>query len=214
MAAKTWSGVTIAVESAKAASQTVSGITAANPPVVTYVGTDPSNLDYILMTAQGMTQIDNRIVRVSNVNAGGNTFECDDLNGLGFTAFSSGGMEPLTLGTSITNATGVTASGGEWETQDITTIHDVVRKTIPTVASPLTIQLTCYWDPADAGLQALLNASDTKDTRAILISFADATRIAFNGYVACSLLPTGTAQGLVETSVTITAYGRTSTFVS
>jgi hypothetical protein len=57
----------------------ITNITQANPGVLTYTGTDPANGEWFYVTGvEGMTQINNRYVQVSNVNAGANTFELKD----------------------------------------------------------------------------------------------------------------------------------------
>ena len=77
--------------------QDLSGITAANPGVVTYVGADPTNGQVVYLdTIVGMTELNGRYVKVANVNAGANTFELADLDGnlidtSGYTAYSSAG---------------------------------------------------------------------------------------------------------------------------
>ena len=57
----------------------ITNITQANPGVLTYSGTDPANGDlFYVNDVEGMTQINDRYVQVSNVNAGANTFELKD----------------------------------------------------------------------------------------------------------------------------------------
>lgn len=77
---------------------TITGITQANPGVLTYTGTDPSNGDWMYLSGiVGMTELNGRYVKVANVNAGANTFEMTDIHGganintTDFTAWSSGG---------------------------------------------------------------------------------------------------------------------------
>lgn len=54
----------------------ITNVTQANPGVLTYSGTDPANGDFFYVTGvEGMTELNNRYVRVSNVNTGANTFE-------------------------------------------------------------------------------------------------------------------------------------------
>ena len=75
--------------------RTITGITQANPGVVTSAAHGFSEGDEVLLAAiVGMTQLNNRRVRVSNPAT--NTFELRDLDGTainttGFTAYSSGG---------------------------------------------------------------------------------------------------------------------------
>jgi hypothetical protein len=60
----------------------ISNITNANPGVLTYVGADPSNGDWMYITAvAGMTEVNGRYVKVTNVNVGAKTFELYDIDG-------------------------------------------------------------------------------------------------------------------------------------
>ena len=83
------------------ATQSLTTITAANPPVVTYAGTDPADGDWVYITGvAGMTEVNNRYFIVTNVDAGSNTFELTDpLLGLvdasGWTAGTGGTMAPV-----------------------------------------------------------------------------------------------------------------------
>ena len=75
----------------------ITGITQANPAVLTYTGSDPSNGDHMDLAAiVGMTELNGRRVAVANVSGGGNTFELKDLAGnnidsTAFTAYASDG---------------------------------------------------------------------------------------------------------------------------
>lgn len=77
---------------------TITGITQANPAVLTYTGTDPSNGDHMDVSAVvGMTQVNGRRFKVANVNAGANTFELQTVGGTNvdssaFTAYNGAGV--------------------------------------------------------------------------------------------------------------------------
>ncbi len=74
------------------ASQAITGITQANPAVLTYVGADYSNGDRVWIDGVvGMTQVNGREFEVANVNAGANTFELLGVNSTGYTAYGSAG---------------------------------------------------------------------------------------------------------------------------
>ena len=214
MTAKVWSGVAIAVQSALATALTVTGITKANPAVVTYTGTDPSNGDYALLKIQGMHQLDYRVVRVANVNGAGNTFECEGVDSSAYDTFSSGTAEVITFGTTLSIVGSLSVSGGDFNMIDVTTVHDSVNKQIPGNANPIVISMTCDWDPSDAGLVALKSASDAKAVRCVKITFSDGAKVVFAGYVGATAFPTGGAQQRVETPVQITAYGRTTAYAT
>lgn len=201
-----WSNVGVAIESALASGKTITAITKASPGVVTATAHGYSNGDYVLISAQGMTQVDGRVFRVAGVAT--DTFQLEGENTTDYDIFSSGTAYKITFGTSLTTATSLTASGGDFEFIDVTTIHDNVRKQIPGVSSPATYTFESVWDAADTGLIALKAASDAKDTRCVRITFSNGQKLLFNGYVGATLLPTGSAQDKVVTNVVITMFGK------
>lgn len=72
---------------------TITNATQANPVVLTYTGTDPSNGDRVRPEdVGGMTEINDREFIVANVNVGAGTFELSGEDGTGHTAYTSGGV--------------------------------------------------------------------------------------------------------------------------
>jgi hypothetical protein len=73
--------------------QSITGITKANPAVVTYGGADTyANGDRVVISGVlGMTQVNNREFIVANVNAGANTFELSGINSTAYGTYTSGG---------------------------------------------------------------------------------------------------------------------------
>lgn len=209
-----WSNVGVAVQSALATAITISAVTKANPAVVTYTGTDPTNGDYILVTAQGMSQIDARVFRVANVSAGSNTLELEGVDSTLYSTFSSGSAQVITFGTTLATLTGLSSSGGEFAQIDTTTIHDDVAKSIPGLATAISYNFESIWDPADAGLVALKSASDAKVRRAMRFTFANGQKVVFVGYVGYTGLPGGNAQDKVTTAVQITMESKPTVYAS
>lgn len=74
--------------------QAITGITQANPAVVTYSGADNfANGDEVIITGvSGMTEVNDERFTVANVNTGANTFELSGINSTAYTAYSSGGI--------------------------------------------------------------------------------------------------------------------------
>ena len=69
----------------------VTNVTNASPAVLTYSGADPSNGDWMYVSdVNGMTGVNNRYVKVTNVNAAANTFEMYDVDGSAIDTTSSG----------------------------------------------------------------------------------------------------------------------------
>lgn len=211
MSAKFWTNVAVAMESARGSSIPLSAITKADPAVATYTGgVNPSNGDFVALSVQGMNQVDQRVVRVANVNTGAKTFEFEGVDSTPYNTFSSGSFAVLTFGSTMATAVGVNSSGGEPEFADTTTIHNNVRSRVPTVVSPFSINFESQWDPNDTFLKAAKSAADALTVKGCKITYSDGTICVFIGYVSCSLLPTGNAQEVVKTSVGFESQGRPS----
>ena len=201
-----WSGVAIAIQSALAAAATIAAISKANPGAVSSTAHGMLDGAYAKMTVSGMHQLDGRVARVA-----GKTTDAWNLEGIDttlFDTFSSGTSEEITFGTSLVTATDVSASGGDFDFIDVTTIHDNVRRQIPGISSPATFTFESLWDVSDAGLIALKQASDAQSKRAIRFTFSNGQKVVFLGYVGATLLPQGNAQDKVTTQVVITMDGR------
>lgn len=205
-----WSNANIDVQTnPTVAAQAITGITKANPAVVTYGGaTDPANGDYIKITnVVGMVEINDQVFRVANVVAASNTLELEGVDSTSFGTFVSGNMYPIVFGVSMTTVQDVNSGGGEFQFTDITTVHDALQKRIPTVSSPFTMQLGCLFKPSDAAHIELGKANKTKTTRAIRVRWATGDAAVWLAYVGASGIPTGSAQQVVKTAVSFEGQG-------
>jgi len=207
-----WSNVAVAVQSALAAAKTITAITKANPAVVSSTAHGYSNGDYVLLSVQGMYQVNYRVMRVAGVTT--DSFQLEGEDSTNYANFVSGSCQKITFGTTLSTLTNINASGGDFDFIQTTTIHDSVKTQIPGLPNPSTYTFESFWDPSDAGLLALKSASDSQAQRAILFSFANGQKFVFNGYVGCSMSPTGSAQDLVKTSVVFTALGGPKAYAS
>lgn len=211
--ARKWSNVAIAMQSALAATKTITAITKASPGVVTSAAHGYANGDYLLLSIQGMHQLEDRVVRVANQAA--NTFELEGIDTTLFDTFSSGTAAAITFGTSITTATSISSSGGGFDFIDTTTIHGNSKTQVPGLPAAATFTMDNIWDVSDTGLLAMKTASDAQAKKAFKFTFGTGGQImVFAGYVGANLLPGGQAQALVTTSSTITMNGTPSYFSS
>lgn len=201
-----WSNVAIAMQSALASAVTITGITKANPGVV-QTANPPANGSYVLLTVQGMYQVNGRVFRTAGQVAG-TSFQLEGENTTNYDTFSSGTFQVITFGTSLSTVAQVSASGGDFDFIDVTTVHDNARKQVPGAANPLSYSMENIWDVSDAGLAALKAAFDEQTPRCFKFTFGTGGPImVFNGYVGASLAPGGQAQQLVTTPTVITAFG-------
>lgn len=210
--ARKWSNVAVAMQSALGADITITAISKASEGVVTATNT-LVNGDYVYLTVQGMFQLNGRVARVKSVSGTGFTLEGVDTTA--FDTFSSGTCNRITFGTSLTTATNLTASGGDFDFIDTTTIHSNVKTQIPGLANPATYSFENIWDVSDPALQAMKVANDAQAIRAFKFTFGTGGQImVFAGYVGATLLPGGQAQQLVTTSAVITMFGAPTYYAS
>lgn len=115
---------------------TITGISNANPGVVTYTGTDPSNGDevYISGVVGAMANyVNGRNFKVANVNGGANTFELQTMDGVNFNTTSIGSY---TSGGTAQRVYQITTPYAEADLQDLNIVQsaDVITITHPTYA--------------------------------------------------------------------------------
>jgi hypothetical protein len=107
----------------------------------------------------------------------------------------------------MSSGVAITASGGDFDFLDTTTIHDLVRSQIPNVANPLTFSFDCRWDPSDTFLTQCLALTRTQSLAALRLTFLNGYKFLLLGYVGASLAPTGSATEIARTPIAFTAYG-------
>lgn len=203
--ARKWSNVAIAMQSALGSDITITAISKASEGVCTATNT-LSNGDFVALTIHGMYQLNDRVARVKSVDSGHFTLEGVDTTL--FDTFSSGTANKITFGTSITTATSISASGGDFDFIDTTTIHVNHKSQMPGLPSAATYTMENLFDVSDAGLLAIKLASDAQAKRAFKFTFGTGGQImCFYGYAGGNLLPGGQAQGLVTTPTVITING-------
>jgi hypothetical protein len=213
MADKVWSNVNVAFQSALVTAITVDGISNLSPPVVTFTGTDPANGDYVLLTVEGMEQVNNRVFRVASLSAGV-SFELEGEDATGYGTFTSGTAQVVTFGNTLNKVTEISQAGGDPTAVDNTTIHQQIRTEIVTGANPISYDITNKWDPANAGLAAMRVAFDNLENRVFKFTFADGSLQVFNASVGAANAAGGSAGGLVTTPAALKAQGFPTTYAS
>lgn len=199
-----WKNVGVSMQSAIGSALTISGITKANPGVVTSTAHGLSDGDIVYIECQGMHQLNERVARVAGKTT--DSFQLEGIDTTLFDTFVSGTVQKVTLGTTISTARSVNSSGGDFSMIDKTTIHENARSEMPGLPNAINYSMEHIWDPSDAGLKAMKAASDLQQRRVFRFTIGDAI-VLFAGYVGCTLLPGGQAQDLVKTSSVFTLDG-------
>jgi hypothetical protein len=202
--------VAIALQSALGAVKTITAISKAAPGVVTATH-DFANGDFVVLSVQGMQQLDGKVYRVVNVSTTV-SFQLEDVSsGTGidtttFDTFSSGTAKKITFGTTLSTVAEITMSGGDFDKVDTSVIHGNVKREIPGLASPVSIDIRHLWDISDAGQAAMKTASDAQTLLAVKFTFGTGGKImVFSGYVGFTALPAGAFGEAIKSSGSIAA---------
>jgi hypothetical protein len=195
-----WTNVGVDVQTALSAAQAITAITKATTGVVSYSGADPANGDYVLLTVNGMTELTDRVGRVAAVDTVANTFQLEGEDTSLYNTFSATGstFQIITFGASFDILMDITASGGEAEMTETTTIHGLARRRAPTVTSPLSFASNALFATSDPGYVECNKAFRAKQKRAIRLRFGTSAKMAFVAYPSAPGVPTGQAQAVVQ----------------
>lgn len=200
-----WSGVAISMQSVLGTAKTITAISKGSTCTVTATH-DYIAGDYVVLWVAGMTELDSRAFRVLSVSTTV-SYVLEGVDSTLFGTFTGGTSQKITFGTSLQTVTNLNTTGGDYSMLDITTVHDKIKKSMPGIPTALEMAFDNIWDAADAGLLAMKVASDAQAERAFLFTFASGAKMCLNGFVAATMLPTGTAQNEVKTSSKVYAQG-------
>jgi Phage tail tube protein, TTP len=218
MTVRTNSGLQMFMESAIASSTAITGITLAAPGVLTSTAHGLLDGDVVLIECLGTLQLNGRLFKV--VNKTTNDFQIagpDGVTGLstvGYTAFTSGTVKKVTLGTTITGCMDFNAAGGDIKTVDTTTVHDTQDTEIVVGATAQSYDMTVQWDPAAAAQQAMKAAFIARANKAFKIRWPDGAYILFYGTVGYTGAPGGGKQGVTTSPAKISMLGSLTEYVA
>ncbi len=172
----------VQIQTALAAAKTITAISKVTEAVIT--GThDFSVGDYILIEAVGgMTQINNRVVRVKTVSTTV-SFVAEGLDSSSFTTYTSGGTaKKVTLGASFDNITQMDLPDATPDEIDATSIHDDERQVVFGHAAAQKGSFACIADPLSTAILEVQTADKASARRAFLITLPSGYKALFNAF--------------------------------
>ena len=206
------SGLVISMQSAIGSAVAITGITKADPGVLTSTAHSLVDGDLVLLRALGMIEINERVYEV--VNKTNNTFELKntDTGSVGidtslFGAFTSSTFEKLTMGITMNGVQEFTGNGGEIKFEDSTTVNDIRDKQLVVGSTPVSYNLQLQWDPSDPAQAEMLKAFELLASRAFRITWPDGRAALFYGSIGFPGNPGGSKQGITTTPGAIAMNG-------
>lgn len=205
--ATVWKNVGVQMQSAAGAAKAATAVAKGAAATVSATAHGFTNGDWVMAKdVVGMWQINERIFRVATTAT--DSFVLEGINSTDFDDFVSGNFVKITFGHTITTATSISGSGGDFDFIDTTTIHENARSQVPGLPSAISYTMEHLWNPTDAGQVAMKLASDSQSMRAFKFQFGTGGDIlVFAGYVGFAGLPGGSAQDKVTTQAVFTLNG-------
>lgn len=202
-------GLILAAVSTYATAVNMTAITNASEAVATLqAGHGVVVGDFLEMTS-GWGRLNGRLVRAKTVAT--NDITLEGVNTTSTTNYpagtGTGTVRRVNVATGLVNMSQIkiiATSGGDLSFEDVTAVDDVIAKQIPTIRSPVKMDLTVFDDPTLAWYATLLAADDAGTPIGFRIAFPNGAKMLFNAYVSIARVPIIEVNSSVKTMITLT----------
>jgi len=176
-------GSTLSVHTAAAATKTITGITAANPGVVTATSHGYSNGDLVVLASiVGMVELNGRVCRVANVTS--NTFELAGVDTSSYTAYASGGTASKLTMAAVANCRTVGTPAPTAPEIDVTNLSSTAKEYLLGLVDNGSVKVEVGVDFSDSGQTAMRNANISRAVKYFAIKIGNSGYyVYFAGYV-------------------------------
>jgi hypothetical protein len=144
-------GVTTEIQKTLGSALTITGITKANPGVVTSTAHGLLDGTVVVFTVTaGMVELDGQACRVANKTT--DTFELEGIDTTDYSTFSAGTCKEVTVWSTLSNATNVSAPEAEPPDISVTTLIDTQEQIEPGLVGAIKGSIDALFNP---GLEAM-----------------------------------------------------------
>ena len=169
------------------ANKTISGITQANPPVVTSTAHGYSNGDLVVLNSDvaGMTLLAGQACRIAGVTT--DTFQLEGMDTSDtakYPAFTSGTCKKVTAFDSMGDAQGFEMNQDQAQTIDVTTVFDTEEQSQPGRAGKITISVPNFFNPTSAAMATLRARAQAQIDTPLKVVFDNGNVMVINTNVA------------------------------
>lgn len=199
------------VSTASAATKTITGITAASPPVVSSTAHGYANGDIVVIAGVvGMTQVNGRAFVVANQAA--NTFELKGVDGTSYSAYASGGTASKQT---MTEVGAIKSAGpgfdGTASEIDVTTIRSTAKEYLLGLQDFGNFALSLFL-VTDTGQTKLRTLKAAASAGTFTVQLSDGTVAAFQAFVKSFTVDALNPDSAVSGSVSLRCSGEPSWF--
>jgi len=161
--------------------------------------------DYIEVKS-GWGLLDQRLVRCAT----GTTGSIIVLEGVNTTdtnkypaGTGAGSFRKVSAWTTLSQVKSMSASGGEQQYADITSLQDVVIRQMPTVRGAVNMTIDCFDDPALAWYADVTVADESRTPFGLLLSFPNGSKLVANSYWSLLRVPTMAQNEALMTQISL-----------
>lgn len=171
----------VEIQSTIDTAKTVTAITKASPGVATSTAHGFVNGDVVVMTVEGMGEINTIAVRVANVTA--NTFELEGVNTTNYGTFTSGTAAKVLTWDTFASLQNISLPNQSANRIDITTIHDTQAQETLGLQGAVSGTMSGLFSPTETAVVNMRNATRNTQARALRITFETGVKAIFNADV-------------------------------
>lgn len=208
-------GTTIDIEATSGPSFAITGITNANPAVVSAADADATVGDVAVFDELGWTGLNGRAFKATAVSGTG--FTIGGVNTTGDRYPVGGGVGSghlVETWSQISQVTEVGSSGGEQQFLTFGFLEEDDDRQIPTSKSPASVTLTVADDPALPFIAIVEAADQDRLPRAIRFNKPNGEQLVFAAFVSISPVPAFQRNELITRVITLSFNGRPSRYAA
>lgn len=160
--------------------------------------------DYIEVTS-GWDLLTQKVVRVKTVATNDVTLEGINTSSTAkYPAGSgTGTLRKVSAWSQLSQLKSLSASGGEQQFADITSLVDRVQKQVPTTRSAVTMTIDAYDDPSLAWYSDVNTASEASAPYGLLMTFANGSKLVANAYWSLQKVPSVNQNEAMTTQISL-----------
>lgn len=192
----------VEIQASLDSAKTITGITKANPGVATSTAHGFSNGDVVVLSINGMNEINEVAVRVANVAT--NTFELEGIDTTNYGTFTSGTAKEVLTWDTFGSLQSISLPNQESAKLDKTTLHDTQAQEALGLAGAVSGTMTGLFSPTETAVVNMRNATRNTSPRAFRITFETAEKAIFNSEVSA-----GQGFDMQQNAMATASYGLT-----
>ena len=207
MAITLTTGSTLSVAKTYAAPLNFTAITNANNCALTVVGSTIVAGDYVEVSS-GWGLLDKRVVRAGAGSSATSLIlegiDTSDTNKYpGGTSAGAGSVRKIVTWAQISQVRSISASGGQQQYADVTSIVDVVTRQIPTVRGAVEMTVDVFDDPSLPWYSDVIKADEARAPYGMLLAFPNGSKTVANAYWSLMRVPTMAQNEALMTQISL-----------